>query len=76
MRWWENLSRGNMTCIYFTYQLYCEKDYMLDKQLYGYADLTEYKCQFKENQDKCKCYIQKNEKIEIGQPLISKKGEK
>lgn len=63
-----------MSCAYFTYRMYCEKDYMLDKQLYGYADLTEYKCPFKENQDKCKCYIQKNEKIEIGQPLIYKKG--
>lgn len=76
MRWWKDLSRGKMTCLYFTYQMYCEKDYMIEKQTYGYADLTEYKCPFKEKQEICKCYIQKSEKIEIRQPLISKKGEK
>ena len=45
-----------MPCIYFCYKQYCDKDYKIEKQKYGYADLTDYKCEFKDCQNKCKNY--------------------
>jgi hypothetical protein len=45
-----------MSCIYFVYKKYCDKNYKIEKQKYGYADLTDYKCEFKDCQIKCKNY--------------------
>lgn len=42
-----------MKCIYFCYCDYCDKFYNIDKYKYGYADLTEYPCEYKDNQSKC-----------------------
>jgi len=45
-----------MPCIYFVYKKYCDKEFAKEKQKYGYADLTDYKCEFKDCQIKCKNY--------------------
>ena len=44
-------------CIYFTYAKYCDKDYAKEKQDYGYSDLTEHICKYKDCQFRCKNYI-------------------
>ena len=44
-------------CIYFTYAKYCDKDYAKEKQDYGYSDLTEHICEYKDCQFRCKNYI-------------------
>lgn len=46
-------------CIYFCYAKYCDKDYYIEKQKYGYSDLTDYVCGFKDCQMKCKDYSEK-----------------
>lgn len=51
-----------MDCIYFCYQLYCDKFIELEKQLYGYADLTEHKCGYKDCQNKCQNYVKGEKK--------------
>ena len=41
-------------CLYFCYGRYCQRTYFKDIQKYGWADLTEYKCE-----KKCE-YFRKN----------------
>jgi len=41
---------------------YCDKDYAKEKHKYGYSDLTEHECKFKDCQEKCKDYIKKESK--------------
>lgn len=49
-------------CIYFIYKKYCDKDYLKEKQEYGYSDLTEHKCEFKNCQNKCQNYVKGEKK--------------
>lgn len=48
-----------MPCVYFCYKKYCKKQYAVDNAKYGYADLTDYECKFKDCQEKCGNYITK-----------------
>lgn len=51
--------RGGMTCTYYVYCKYCEKKYIEETKDYFYSDLTECKCEYKNDQEKCPYYIQK-----------------
>jgi hypothetical protein len=51
-----------MACVYFVYSRYCDKDYAKEVRDFGYSDLTEHICEFKDCQVKCKNYIEKWEK--------------
>ena len=49
-------------CIYFSYAKYCDKDCAEEKNKFGYSDLTEHICEFKDCQARCKNYVEKQEK--------------
>lgn len=51
-----------MDCIYFIYSKYCDKFSSAERQLYGYSDLTEHICQFKDCPEKCKNYVKERGK--------------
>jgi len=51
-----------MVCLYFVYERYCDKDCAEEVKKYGYSDLTEHKCNFKDCQKRCKNYVEKMEK--------------
>lgn len=42
-------------CLYFCYGRYCQRTYFKDIKKYGWADLTEYKCE-----KVCKHFKKKN----------------
>lgn len=41
-------------CIFFCYKRYCYKQYNKEKIKYGYADMTEFICPYKDHQYDCK----------------------
>jgi hypothetical protein len=55
-------------CIYYVYAKYCDKDCAEEKNKFGYSDLTEHICEYKDCQMKCKNYVAK-EKIKFTNTL-------
>ena len=40
-------------CVYFCYCKYCSKGYIQEKQEYGYTDLTDKECNYKNKFEAC-----------------------
>lgn len=48
--------------MYYVYCKYCDKDYLKEKQEYGYSDLTEHICKYRDCQQRCENYFERSNK--------------